>query len=177
MLELHVRRVPGGLFTTHVFETLKERDILRFEGPHGGFHLREDAAKPVILLAGGTGFAPIKAWSSTPATANRRADDASTGAPATGPASTCTNWRRLGERLPGFRYVPVLSDAAARWLGWPSPAWCIAAVMADFPDLSGHQVYACGAPAMIEAARARPDRPLRPAGRCVLCRRLHLRQR
>jgi CDP-4-dehydro-6-deoxyglucose reductase len=61
LLQLHVRHVPGGLFTDQVFSTLKARDILRFNGPHGSFYLREDSPKPMILLAGGTGFAPIKA--------------------------------------------------------------------------------------------------------------------
>jgi CDP-4-dehydro-6-deoxyglucose reductase len=53
--------MPGGLFTDQVFSTMKERDILRFEGPQGTFYLREDSDKPIILLASGTGFAPIKA--------------------------------------------------------------------------------------------------------------------
>ncbi|MBP7394991.1 MAG: 2Fe-2S iron-sulfur cluster binding domain-containing protein, partial [Zoogloea sp.] len=59
-LEVHIRLVPGGQFTTHVFEKLKEKDILRFEGPLGSFRLSEDTTRPVVLLAGGTGFAPIK---------------------------------------------------------------------------------------------------------------------
>ena len=61
VLQLHIRHVPGGLFTEQVFSTQKVRDILRFNGPHGTFYLREDSKKPMILLAGGTGFAPIKA--------------------------------------------------------------------------------------------------------------------
>ena len=61
VLQLHIRHVPGGAFTEQVFSTMKLRDILRFNGPHGSFYLREESAKPVILLAGGTGFAPIKA--------------------------------------------------------------------------------------------------------------------
>ncbi len=60
-ITLHLRHMPGGLFTDQVFSTLKERDILRFEGPQGTFFLREDSDKPIILLASGTGFAPIKA--------------------------------------------------------------------------------------------------------------------
>jgi CDP-4-dehydro-6-deoxyglucose reductase len=154
MLELHVRRVPGGLLTTRVFSTLRERDILRFEGPHGNFFWREDAGKPAILIAGGTGFAPIKslieqAWQQK----------------STRPLSLYWGARdRAGLYLhevaqdwtaghPNFRYVPVLSDAAAtdHWDG--RRGLVHQAVMADFPDLSGHQVYACGAPAMIEAAR------------------------
>ncbi len=59
-IELHIRHMPGGLFTDQVFSTLKEKDILRIEGPFGSFLPRE-SSKPMILLASGTGFAPIKA--------------------------------------------------------------------------------------------------------------------
>lgn len=154
-LELHVRRVPGGHFTTHVFETMKERDLLRLEGPHGGFHLREDGAKPVILLAGGTGFAPVKAMvehafhrqSLRPMTLYWGARD-----------RAGLYLHELAEGWAagraGFDYVPVLSEPAAGD-GWPGRTGLVhRAVMADFPDLSGHRVYACGAPAMIEAARS-----------------------
>ncbi|MCX7150436.1 MAG: CDP-6-deoxy-delta-3,4-glucoseen reductase, partial [Rhodocyclales bacterium] len=60
-LQLHIRLIEGGEFTGHVFAGMKEKDILRFQGPYGSFFLREESAKPVILVAGGTGFAPIKA--------------------------------------------------------------------------------------------------------------------
>src|SRR3990167_7022579 len=60
-LTLHIRHMPGGVFTDHVFGNMKERDILRFEGPLGTFFLREDSDQPIVLLASGTGFAPIKA--------------------------------------------------------------------------------------------------------------------
>ncbi len=155
MLQLHIRHIPGGVFTEEVFSALKVRDILRFNGPHGGFYLREDSSKPIILLAGGTGFAPIKSivehaiaekcprpmviyWG-----ARTRADLYLDALPQQWAASH-----------PHIRYVPALSEPAA------SDAWegrtglVHHAVMADFPDLSGHQVYACGAPAMIAAAKA-----------------------
>ena len=153
-LELHIRQVPGGHFTRHVFETMQERDILRIDGPHGSFYLREESAKPIILLAGGTGFAPIKAlvehaWhqnSPRPMALYWGARD-SAGLYMHALAET---W--AAERT-GFRYVPVLSEAqpADGWQGRSGLAH--RAVMEDFPDLSGHQVYACGAPAMIEAAQ------------------------
>lgn len=60
-LHLHIRQVPGGQFTGQVFDAMKARDIVRLNGPHGSFFLREDSAKPIVLVAGGTGFAPIKA--------------------------------------------------------------------------------------------------------------------
>jgi CDP-4-dehydro-6-deoxyglucose reductase len=155
MLQLHVRLAPGGRFTEHVFHGMKERDILRFEGPRGSFFLREDSAKPIVLVAGGTGFAPIKgiiehalhAHGTRPMTlywGARRPGDLYMDALARG-------WQRDHAH---FRYVPVLSEAR------PEDAWSgrtglvHRAALEDFPDLSGHQVYACGAPAMIDAARA-----------------------
>lgn len=153
-LELHVRRVPGGHFTSHVFEAMRERDILRIEGPHGEFFLREDSPKPVILLAGGTGFAPVKAMvehalrqkSRRPMTLYWGARDRA-GLYLHGLAEA---WA-AGQA--GFRYVPVLSEPATgdAWQG--RKGLVHRAVMTDIPDLSRHQVYACGAPAMIEAAR------------------------
>ena len=60
-IELHIRHMPGGVFTDHVFSAMKEKEILRLEGPFGSFFLREDSDKPIVLLASGTGFAPVKA--------------------------------------------------------------------------------------------------------------------
>ena len=152
-LELHVRLIPGGSFTEHVFNTMKERDIVRIEGPHGSFGLQELSAKPVILLAGGTGFAPLK--SIVEYTVHHRIERPMTlywgarnrdGLYSTLPA-------RWAARHEHFAYVPVLSEASAAD-GWSGRSGLVhQAVLEDFADLSGHQVYACGAPAMIEAAR------------------------
>ncbi|PLK50040.1 CDP-6-deoxy-delta-3,4-glucoseen reductase [Uliginosibacterium sp. TH139] len=155
-LELHVRLITGGQFTGHVFTAMKERDILRIEGPLGSFFLREapeeGGHKPLVFLAGGTGFAPIKAivehmlnhGNGRPATLYWGARD---------PGGLylhelAQSWER---QLANFRYVPVISDATEGWSG--RTGLVHQAVMADLPDLSGHQVYACGAPAMIEAAK------------------------
>lgn len=157
-LELHVRHMPGGRFTDTLFEraqpALKERDILRFEGPLGTFFLREDSDRPIVLLASGTGFAPIKAiveharfeGCRRPMTlywGGRRPHDLYLNA-------LCEQW---ASEIPGFRYVPVVSDALPedRWQG--RTGFVHHAVMADFPDLSAHQVYACGAPVVIASAR------------------------
>jgi CDP-4-dehydro-6-deoxyglucose reductase len=153
-IELHLRHMPGGRFTDHVFTALKERDILRMEGPFGSFFLRDDSARPIILLASGTGFAPIKAiveqlqqqGATRPAVlywgGRRRAD------------LYQSDWcERMAAEMPHLRYVPVLSAATAEdhWHG--RTGLVHEAVMADWPDLSGHQVYACGAPLMVEAAQ------------------------
>lgn len=153
-LQLHVRLVPGGLFTGHVFDGMKERDILRLNGPHGSFFLREDSDKPMILLAGGTGFAPIKAIVEHALYSGSRRPM----------VIYWGNRSRAGlymDALPArwaaehghIRYVPVLSEPAPAD-GWTGRSGLVhEAVLADFPDLSGHQVYVCGAPPMVEAAR------------------------
>jgi CDP-4-dehydro-6-deoxyglucose reductase, E3 len=155
MLELHIRHMPGGKFTDHVFGVMKEKEIQRIEGPYGSFYLREDSDKPMILLASGTGFAPIKAvieqmqfkGITRPATlfwGGRRPEDL-----------YLDDWvkTKLAE-MPNLSYVPVISNAT------PEDAWkgrtgfVHQAVLEDFPDLSGYQVYACGAPIVVDSARA-----------------------
>ena len=152
LLELHLRNY-GGPFSLHVFTQMKEKDILRFEGPLGTFYLREDSDKPAVLVAGGTGFAPIKAIIEhaihhklkRPLLLYRGARHATDLYLDELPAA----WQREH----GITYVPVLSDAAPED-GWTGRRGLVhEAVMADLPDLSGHEVYACGAPAMIDAAR------------------------
>ena len=152
-LELHIRRVPGGQFTTHVFEKLKEKDILRFEGPLGGFRLH-DSPKPAILLAGGTGFAPIKSIvENAIATGQTRPMTLYWGSRDLAGLYQLELAQAWETRLPGFRCVPVLSDASAAdaWSG--RTGFVHQAVLQDLPDLSGHQVYACGAPIVVDSAR------------------------
>jgi CDP-4-dehydro-6-deoxyglucose reductase len=159
-LELHIRHLPGGLFTDSLFgqasdgKQIKEKDILRFEGPLGSFFLREDSKKPIIFLASGTGFAPIKSmlmhiqekkikreihfyWG------GRRPKDLYMD-------SLCQEFIHT---IPSFHYTPVISDALVEdaWQG--RTGFVHRAVMNDFPDLSQHQVYACGAPIVIQSAR------------------------
>lgn len=153
-ISVHIRHMPGGVFTDQVFSTLKERDILRFEGPLGSFFLREDSEKPIILLASGTGFAPIKAIieqmihnkSDRPMAlywGGRRPQDLYMHA-------LCDEWARS---IPHFTYVPVISNAhhEDQWVG--RSGFVHQAVMTDFADLSGYQVYACGAPIVVESAQ------------------------
>ena len=154
LLQLHIRHVPGGLFTEQVFSTMKLRDILRFNGPHGSFYLREDSPKPMILLAGGTGFAPIKAIVEHAIAENcQRPMDIYWGAKATVDLYQNALPEKWAAEHANIRYVPVLSEPAAGD-GWTGRTGLVhQAVLADFPDLAGYQVYACGAPVMIEAAK------------------------
>lgn len=154
-VELHIRHMPGGRFTDHVFNAMKEKEILRVEGPFGSFFLREDSDKPMVFLASGTGFAPIKALIehmqhkgiTRPATlywGGRRPADL-----------YMDGWiRERLAALPNLRYVPVVSDALPED-GWAGRTGFVhQAVMEDIADLSGYQVYACGAPIVVDSARA-----------------------
>jgi CDP-4-dehydro-6-deoxyglucose reductase len=153
-IELHLRHMPGGKFTDAVFSTMKDKDILRMEGPLGSFFLREHSDKPMILLASGTGFAPIKAvieqlqaaGNPRPAVlywGGRRPHDL-----------YMHDWcERVATEMPQLRYVPVVSDALPED-GWRGRTGFVHhAVMQDWPDLSGHQVYACGAPIVVDSAQ------------------------
>ncbi|MCB6183852.1 CDP-6-deoxy-delta-3,4-glucoseen reductase [Leeia sp. TBRC 13508] len=152
-LQLHIRHVPGGSFSDYVFTGMKEKEILRFNGPLGTFFLREDSDKPMILIASGTGFAPIKGivehalkegcdrqmvfyWGA------RQPKDLYM-------FDLALKWQ---QENPNFTFIPVVSDATAddNWAG--RTGFVHQAVLDDFADLSGYQVYACGAPVVVEAA-------------------------
>ena len=157
-LELHLRHLPGGLFTDFVFgakdPALKEKDILRFEGPLGSFFLREDSQKPIIFLAAGTGFAPIKSIVEQMQLKNiQRPIHLYWGGRRPGDLyldQLCQTWAK---DIPGFTYIPVISDALAedQWTG--RTGFVHQAVIADHPNMKDFQVYACGAPVMVNAAR------------------------
>lgn len=160
-IELHIRHSPGGAFTDALFGTgtpsinaVKEKDILRFEGPQGTFFLREDSPKPMVMLASGTGFAPIKAVIEhavfkgirRPITlywGGRRPQDLYLDGLA----------RQWAATIADFHYIPVVSDALPedQWQG--RTGFVHQAVMSDHPDLSGHVVYACGAPIVVQSAQ------------------------
>lgn len=154
-IELHIRHMPGGKFTDHVFGAMKEKEILRAEGPFGSFFLREDSDKPMVFLASGTGLAPIKALlehmqhkgMTRPVSlywGGRRPEDL-----------YMDVWlKELSTSMPNLSYVPVVSDALPEdhWSG--RTGYVHQAVLDDFADLSGHEVYACGAPVVVDAARS-----------------------
>ena len=153
-LSFHIQYVSGGLFTEQVFTSMREKDILRVEGPFGSFFLREDSEKPIVLLASGTGFSPIKAiveqyiykgyerpirlyWGGkSPKNLYMM--------------ELCKEWENT---LPDFSFVPVISNMQIedKWQG--RTGFVHQAVIDDLPDLSVYQVYACGSPIMINAAK------------------------
>jgi|SRR5690625_2646493 len=157
-VELHVRHMPGGIFTDQVFgvaeTSIKERQIVRVELPLGTFYLREESDKPILLLASGTGFAPIKAMVQTMLDkgierkirfywGGRRPNDLYQ-------AALVRQWKK---QFKDFQFIPVVSDALSED-GWTGRTGFVHyAVMEDLPDLSGWEVYACGHPKMVEGAR------------------------
>lgn len=151
LIELHVRHIPGGRFSEHAYTRLKPRDLLRVEGPFGSFGLRPGDA-PIILLASGTGYAPIASMLKTHGDEIRRRG-----------ATLYWGGRRLQDLYavssveaweaahPGIRFVPVLSEPDNGWQG--RTGLVHQAVLDDHPRLDVHEVYACGNPLMIDAAR------------------------
>lgn len=151
-IELHIRHVAGGGFTSHVFDVLQPGDVLHVEGPLGTFVPREDSERPVLFVAGGTGFAPVKAliehflhlgtrrslrlyWG-----ARRAAELYQSFLP--------QQWMR---QFPNFLYAPVVSDP--EFSNGLRSGLVHEAVLADHADLSGFDIYMSGPPAMIDASR------------------------
>jgi CDP-4-dehydro-6-deoxyglucose reductase len=153
-IELHVRHIQGGRFTGEVFDHMQVKDIVRIEGPLGSFFLREDSPRPVIFLAGGTGFAPIMGiikhalkkkiqrqihlyWGA------RAAEDLYL-------HSLAQTW---AETYPHIQYTPVLSEPNPEdnWQG--RTGYVHEAVLQDFASLAGYDIYASGPPAMVYAGR------------------------
>ena len=152
-IELHIRHITGGSFTGHVFDDMKAKALLRIEGPLGSFFLREDSGRPILMMGGGTGFAPLKGmlehafhigltrpihlfWG-----ARAREDLYLHELP--------LGW---AEDYPDFDYTPVLSEPAPgdNWGG--ETGLVTEALLRQHPDLGGYDIYMSGPPAMIEAA-------------------------
>lgn len=151
-LEFHIRHMRGGLFTDRLFGGLEPRTKIEFEGPLGSFFLR-DSDKPVVMLARGTGYAPIRSilLETLPRQTGRKIT-LYWGARSLKDIYLLDEVSSLADKYPDFRFVPVLSAPSPEdhWTGRTGPVH--SAVMEDIPELSGWQVYACGTPSMVEAA-------------------------
>ncbi|MDX5152380.1 MAG: CDP-6-deoxy-delta-3,4-glucoseen reductase [Acidiferrobacterales bacterium] len=153
-LELHVGYVEGGLFTSHVFEKMKERELLRFNGPLGSFFIRGEIEEPIILVAGGTGYAPIQAMIEQWIAGNdSREVHFYMGARRPGDLymhQQCLQWEKEHER---FHYTPVLSALAPedKWEG--ETGWIQDRILKDFGNLEGFQLYTAGPPVMVHALK------------------------
>ncbi len=152
-LQLHIRVIAGGVFSQYVEKELQEKAILRLEAPFGSFFLREDSNKPIIMIAGGTGFAPVKGMIEHMLHNNIQRDIVLyRGARQLRDLymhDMCEKWANL---TPNITYIPVLSEPedSDNWLG--RTGLVHQAVLDDFKVLSAYQAYACGAPAMVDIA-------------------------
>lgn len=153
LLSLHIRHVPDGAFSGYVFEHLKEKALMRIRGPLGGFFLREESDRPLIFLAGGTGFAPIKSIiEAALARSSQREINLYWGVRSKRDLymhEQASGWAETHEKL---FYTPVLSEPMPDddWSG--RTGFVHQAVLDDFPDLATHEVYSSGPPVMIDAA-------------------------
>jgi NAD(P)H-flavin reductase/ferredoxin len=150
-VELQIRLMPGGRFTTHVFEKMKEGDKVKFEGPIGDFALRE-SERPIVFVAGATGFAPVKSMVEDAFKRGlKREIHLYWGVKQLRDLYLPELPQQWAREHANFHFIPVLSDAA------PEDAWTgrtglvHEAILEDFPELKGHEIYACGSVRMVEA--------------------------
>lgn len=152
-IELHIKHVSGGGFTGHVFETMKPKEILRFEGPLGTFFIRRGAKRPLVLMGGGTGFAPLKSMIEELIEAGdprpvqlfwgvRRQSDLYAN-------ELIERWTQIHPQL---NFTPVLAEPGDSWCG--ATGLVHQTVLEKVTDLSGHDVYMSGPPAMVSAGRS-----------------------
>ena len=151
-IELHIRHVAGGAFTDQLFSGMQEKTILRIEAPLGSYFLRETSNKPIILMGGGTGFAPLKGIVEHAFKIGiERPMHLYWGVRAQNDLYLPQLPEHWAANNDNFRYTPVLSEPDGDWGG--ERGWVHEAVVADYPDLSGHEVYMSGPPPMIEAGK------------------------
>ena len=153
-VELHIRHIPDGKFTGEVFDEMKEKDMMRIEGPLGSFYLREESERPIILMAGGTGFAPIKGMVEHALKIGmERPIHLYWGVRAKEDLYMDELAKSWTKQNPLIRYTPVLSEQKPEdnWSG--RTGFVHNAIMEDYPDLSKHEIYGSGAPAMVYAGR------------------------
>ncbi len=152
-LEFHIRHIEGGEFTSHVFDDMNVGEILRIEGPLGTFFLREDSERPIIMLATGTGFGPVKGIiEHAIAEHSHRRIYIYWGARSEEGLYMHELAQKWDAENANIEYRPVLSRPGADWDG--RTGYVQDAVLADFDDLSGFELYACGHPQMVHSAKA-----------------------
>lgn len=154
-LQLHIRYVARGEFSEFVFAQMQPKALLRLQGPLGTFFLREDSNRPIILVAGGTGFAPVKAIIEAALDKSvSRPMHLFWGVRAEQDLYLKELPRAWAQRYKNFRYTPVLSEAAPgdQWSG--ESGWVHEAVVRRYPKLESHEIYAAGPPPMIAAGQS-----------------------
>lgn len=151
-IELHIKHVSGGGFTGQVFESMKPKDILRFEGPLGTFFIRRSSDRPLVLMGGGTGFAPLKSMIEELIEANdSRSVHLFWGVSSQSDLYAQALIESWIEQHPRLSFTPVLAEPGEDWTG--ARGFVHETVLSEVADLSGHDVYMSGPPAMVSAGR------------------------
>ena len=151
-LEFHLRIAPGGRFAKWVREEMPDRAILRIEGPLGAFYIREDSERPMLLMAGGSGFAPIKAMLEAQFTKGlKRPAHLFLGVRSREDLYLDALARQWAEQQPLFRYTPVLSEPDADWDG--ERGFVHEALLRAYPKLGGQEIYMSGPPVMVRSGK------------------------
>jgi CDP-4-dehydro-6-deoxyglucose reductase len=151
-IELHVRYVPGGEFTEYVFNEMQPGTIMRIQAPLGGFYLREESDRPLIMMAGGTGFAPLKGMIEHALHIGiDRPIHLYWGVRSQRDLYLEELAQRWATENPNFQYTAVLSEPEGNWTG--RTGWVHEAVVQDYPDMSGHDLYMSGPPPMVFAGK------------------------
>jgi len=149
--QIQVRVLPGSLFGERLLPTLQPGDPVEVELPHGDFYLRP-GPQPVLLVAGGTGFAPMQSILEDALPKQRdRSFTLYWGARQADGLYALEQVRKWEQKYPNFRFHGVISNDPAA-TGFRT-GLVHEAVLQDHPDLSAHQVYACGAPVLVSAAK------------------------
>jgi CDP-4-dehydro-6-deoxyglucose reductase len=152
LIELHIRHVMGGAFTDYLFDGMKEKTIMRIEAPLGSYFLREDSDRPIILMGGGTGFAPLKGIIEHAFEIGvQRPIELYWGVRSQQDLYLPNLPLQWAEEHANFSYIPVLSEPDADWPG--RTGWVHDSVLRDHPDLSEFEVYMSGPPPMINAGK------------------------
>lgn len=152
-LELHIRNVPDGHFTPRVFDSMKERDLLRFEGPFGAYILQSEADIPIIMIAGGTGFSPIKGLFENAMERNpNQSIHLFWGARDEQDLYLDSLVRQWLVSYPNLKYTPVLSESKSEsWNG--ERGFVHEAVCRTYDRFEKFDIYASGPPIMIDCVR------------------------
>ncbi len=150
IIELHVRLISGGKFTSFVFNELQEKSLLKIEGPKGSFYLREESNKPMIMVAGGTGFGPVKAMVEHAIESGSKREIHIYWGVRSEQDLYMTLPNEWAEEFDHISFVPVLSMPDESWKG--RTGYVHEAVLADFETLTNYEVYACGPPQMVKSA-------------------------
>ena len=155
LIELHVRHVDGGGFTSWVFDELKVRDILRLEAPLGTFFVRNDATeRPLLMVGGGTGFAPLKSMiEDLLSHGDKRPLHLFWGAATQAELYMHGQVQQWDSEHAHIRYTSALSEVDAGEESRTFPGLVHEAVLAAYPDLSAYDIYISGPPAMVETGR------------------------